>query len=392
MKPLRIVLVMIEPPLPFGNAVGRWYYILLKSLAERGHQVAAFATCKNRDEAGAARGLFPAPQYSLRCYEVPRRRHLGSKLAFLRRPHSNLFSPELRRDLAAELRRPFDVLQLESLWSGWLGLAHSGRALVNVHYLFQIDRADERTPSLPDRVRMLRTNQAEDYLLRRYPIIVALTPRLRDHIRERVPTAEIHTVPLGLDLSRYSFEPSGVQDKPVVTLIGSYNWLPSYSAGKRLLERLWPRIHERFPGADLQIVGRQALAAFGEYAQQPHIRIHENVPDTLPYFRDASVLVYAPGRGSGMKVKVLESFALGLPVVTTEEGVEGIPAVDGVHAGIANDDGGLIERTVALLDNEPARRAQSRQARTLIEEHCSPEVTLDGLEQVYRRVIERRGA
>ena len=46
-----------------------------------------------------------------------------------------MFGPDLRAALDAELGRGFDVLHLEQLWSGWLGLEHVDRALVNVHYL-----------------------------------------------------------------------------------------------------------------------------------------------------------------------------------------------------------------------------------------------------------------
>src|SRR4029453_11452473 len=65
-------------------------------------------------------------------------------------------------------------------------------------------------------------------------------------------------------------------------------------------------------------------------------------------------------RGSGMKIKILEAMAFGVPVVTTSEGVEGLPAEDGVHAGVCDDDDGLIERAVDLLQ-DPGR--QERQAR-----------------------------
>ena len=62
-----------------------------------------------------------------------------------------------------------------------------------------------------------------------------------------------------------------------------------------------------------------------------------------------------------MKVKIQEAMAFGVPVVTTGEGVEGLSAVDGVHAGICEDDAGLIERTVALL---VSTERQDRQRRT----------------------------
>ena len=45
MTPLRVIVVMIEPPLPFGNAVARWFYVLLRELVARGHRTTAFAAC-----------------------------------------------------------------------------------------------------------------------------------------------------------------------------------------------------------------------------------------------------------------------------------------------------------------------------------------------------------
>jgi glycosyltransferase involved in cell wall biosynthesis len=50
------------------------------------------------------------------------------------------------------------------------------------------------------------------------------------------------------------------------------------------------------------------------------------------------VMLYAPNSGSGMKVKLMEAFALGTPIVTTSDGVEGILAEDGIHAGMCEDD------------------------------------------------------
>jgi glycosyltransferase involved in cell wall biosynthesis len=88
-----------------------------------------------------------------------------------------------------------------------------------------------------------------------------------------------------------------------------------------------------------------------------------------------------------MKVKVMEAFALGTPVVTTAEGVEGIPAQDGVHAGICEDDPGLIERTVELLNNPSRQQAQCIKARQLLESYCSPRVTLEQIEQVYEAIV-----
>ena len=387
MRPRRVILSMIEPPDPFGNPAARWFYVLLKGLVERGHDVTAFATCSRRAEAERARELFPSPAYDLRCYTHSERKGVATKLETLRRPYSYLFGEDLRRDLETELGRGFDVLHLEQLWSGWLGLAHASRAVVNIHYLFEIDLADQPRGSLAERALFNLTCRAERRLLRHYPNICTLSPRLSARVAEISPRSTVHTVPLGIDSSLYPFgEPRPEGREPVVSLIGSFNWQPTYSAGARLMTRLWPEIKRQVPDARLQIVGRKARAKFGDYAGLPDVAIHEDVPDINPYFANTDVLLYAPGRGSGMKVKVLEAFALGTPVVTTGEGVEGIPARDGVHAGVCEDDRGLVERTVALLRDRGRARGQRVAARSLLESHCSPRATLDLVEGVYKTI------
>jgi hypothetical protein len=73
--------------------------------------------------------------------------------------------------------------------------------------------------------------------------------------------------------------------------------------------------------------------------------------------------------------------------VTTPEGVEGIPAQDGVHAGICEDDLGLIERTVELLNSPSLQQVQRVKARYLLESYCSPQVTLEQIERVYNAIL-----
>jgi polysaccharide biosynthesis protein PslH len=386
---MRILLVINSPPLPFGNADARWYYVLLKQLVARGHQVTTFAVCPKAEDAQKAHDLFPAADYDLRCYAIdPHQPGLSQKLRTLHQPYSYIFSEELRRDLAAALAQPYDIIHLEQLWSGWLGLPNPDRALVNIHYLHSLDRSFEQSNSLETKFRRLMTDRAERKLMRAFPHITALSDRLARQVRQVNPQADVNTVPLGIDLSLYPFtttKQSALQ--PVVGLIGGFTWGPSYSAAERLITRLWPEIKQQVPDAKLQIVGRDAKRALGKFGDIQGLEIFQDVPDTLPYFANTDVMLYAPVAGSGMKVKVMEAFALGTPVVTTAEGVEGLPARDGVHAGICEDDRGLIDRTVAMLaDPGLADRLRSN-ARTLLEEHCSPTVTVAQLERVYRQMV-----
>jgi glycosyltransferase involved in cell wall biosynthesis len=391
MKSLRILLVLNEAPLPFGHALGRWYSVLLKGLVERGHQVTAYATCANAKDLQETRELFPSPSFDLRPYSFPERKDWWRKLTTLRRPFSYVIHPELRRDLHTELRRRFDILHLEGIWSGWLGEGCSpSRVVLNFHNLYDIDLP--RQPGLDWRNRIVRVlrRRAEHRLLKSYGTLLTLTPRLRDAVRSIAPKTPIHVVPLGLDAQQYPLIPSERRLKqPIITLIGSMSWYPSYSAAVRLLTRLLPKLRREIPEIRVVIVGWYARSALRAFLPISGVEVLENVPDVRPFFEKSSLLLYAPERGSGMKVKVLEAFAYGVPVVTTSEGVEGIPAWDGIHAGISDEDAGLVERSLDLLKNPVRQESQRRAARALVEQHCHPSVVLDGVERCYEDILAR---
>lgn len=387
MRSLRIVLAMIEPPLPFGNAAARWFYVLLKGLVERGHRVSAFAACSRVADIEQANRLFPAPQYDLRCYSFPRRKGAAAKLETLRRPYSYMFSGELRRDLEKTLAAGFDVLHLEQLWSSWLGQRYRDRALVNIHHLVWLDLEESRPESWRGRMERWLMAATERRLIRAARHIRSCSSRLVPALRSVNPTADITTVPVGLDVAQYAYiSDANRPNEPVIGLVGSMGWHPSHSAAVRLLSRLWPEIRRRVPAARVEIVGWNARPALRQFLDEPGVTIVENVPDIRPYFERTSVMLYAPARGSGMKIKVLEALASGVPVVTTSEGVEGLPARDGVHAGVCDDDAGLIDRTVQLLSNPALQNRQRSAGRVLVERHCGSGPTLDAIEAVYERI------
>ncbi|MBD2081730.1 glycosyltransferase family 4 protein [Leptolyngbya sp. FACHB-17] len=382
----KVILVMASPPVPFGKADSHWYYVLLKGLVDRGHQVSAFVACETPEEIEQTQALFTG--YDLQCYLFRPPQGLRGKWQSFRRPHSYMFDSAFRQAVSKRLAEPYDVLQLEGLWSGWLGLAQPEKTVTSVHYLFCEDGTFE-SPQWKTRLQGWISYGAERYLLKSLPRFITLSERLADRIHQIHPDAITHTIPLGFDLSHSPFnQDKSQQSQPIVGLIGSFGWKPTYSAAERLLTRLWAEIKAQVPNARLQIVGRGARERLAAFEGQPDLSIHQDVPDIAPYFNQMDVLLYAPSAGSGMKVKVMESFAFGTCVVTTPEGVEGLPAQDEVHAGIAEDDRALIQKTVALLKDPTRRETQRRNARLLLEQTCSPDVTLAQVERVYDAIVE----
>jgi polysaccharide biosynthesis protein PslH len=385
---VRVILVMFEAPLPFGSAAARLYYVILKGLVESGHRVTAFAACSKLEEIAKAKALFSKPRYDVRCYAQPDRLGPQAKLETLFRPYSYMFGRDLRADLERELSAGFDVLHLEQLASGWTGLHHVEHSLVGVTFLFSVDLHAVPIRTLHEAIERLLMFRAERRLLRSFRFFRAGTSRLVAPIRQRNPTADITPIPIGLDPSLYQYISNARRPKkPIVSLIGSMEWGPTYSAAVRMLTRLYPEIRRRVPDAHFQIVGWSARSRLREYTSLPDVEIVENVSNIAPFFENASVLLYAPVCGSGVKIKVFEAMAYGVPVVTTADGVEGLPAADGEQAGIAEDGDGLVERTVALLTDPELQNRQRKAARELIEAICNPSQTATALEQIYQRIV-----
>jgi glycosyltransferase involved in cell wall biosynthesis len=231
--------------------------------------------------------------------------------------------------------------------------------------------------------------RTERKLIRSFRNVIVVSPELAAEVARIAPRSAVHAIPLALDLDLYGFVPPERRPvDPVVAMIGSMDWPPSRYAAERLLTRLWPEIRKTVPNAALQITGRKARSVLRAYLNVPGAKIEEDVASTQPYFEHASVLLYAPERGSGVKVKVLEAFAYGLPVVTTPPGVEGLDVEDGVHAGVHESDEGLVQRVLELL-REPARQeAQRRAARHLLATKYTPVAVIERLEHIYAMALD----
>lgn len=339
-------------------------------------------------ELEAAKDLFPRSRYDLRCYLFPQNRTLLSRLLSLRRPHSYMFGKDLKENLSGLLAEDFDILHLEQLWTGWLGLKRPERSLVNIHHLGSIDLSHSRDSILMREHRI--ATSLERKLIPQFHHYRTLTSRLEEALKERNPLASITTVPIGLDLSLYPFLNNADRtDTFTVSLIGTMNWYPTASAARRLITRLWPEIKRRVPQARLRLIGWNARESLREYLGSPDVEIAENVVDIRCYFDETSVLLYAPERATGMKIKVLEALALGVPVVTTHEGVEGLAATDGIDASICDDDSGLIDRTVRLLLSRDAQNRQAVAGRRLVESTCGPENTVAAIERIYTEMLQQ---
>jgi glycosyltransferase involved in cell wall biosynthesis len=146
------------------------------------------------------------------------------------------------------------------------------------------------------------------------------------------------------------------------------SWGPNAAAATFLATEVLPRIHLRLPDARLRIIGRDPSPEVRALAERPNIEVTGAVPDVLPHLRDAHALAVPLEAGGGTRLKILEAFAAGLPVVSTPVGCEGIRAQHGVHLLVAARQH-MAHALVTVLTNRLLAYALAERARSLVREH-----------------------
>jgi glycosyltransferase involved in cell wall biosynthesis len=386
---MRVIVVTPAVPHPFGDSAARWFSVLITELLARGNEVVVVAaTEESAVRVAEARQWLSkqAGRLTLHCHQLQVDSFaLRRKWCNLVRPRSELLQDRtLAMLLQRELARGYDVLHLEQMSTGWLGLAKR-RALLNLLSLDALDWGARSHLSLGERETLWQAGRATRRLLCEIDNIRVLSSRLKEAAESIHPMGRYWIVPLALDTSLYEFQvPTG---DLTVGLIGSMHWEPSRSAAERLLTRIWPIIKKQIPRARLYIAGWNASKYLGQYMPQAAVTLADDLQHPSEFFSKVGVLLYAPIRGSGMKVKVMESMAYGVPVVTTWEGVEGMSYKDGNHCWVAESDEELAERTCRLLVNPTERKDMRAAARQLIEDHYSPRPVVDRMTEVYEELV-----
>jgi glycosyltransferase involved in cell wall biosynthesis len=165
-------------------------------------------------------------------------------------------------------------------------------------------------------------------------------------------------------------------------VIGTAAWPPTAGAITRLVERVWPLVRRRVPDARLLIAGRGMQALVTDPGEG--VEVVGEVPSSAAFLQRLSLLLYPLERGSGVKVKVLEAIASGIPVVTTAAGAEGIEAEGGVL--VEEDDARLAEAAASILTDDAERRRRGDLARSAFELRYAPGPATEPLVALYRRM------
>ena len=184
------------------------------------------------------------------------------------------------------------------------------------------------------------SNELERTWFLRYSLVLATSDADSEAVRAIAPGACVTVYPNALP----RMAPPARADEEALVFSGNMEYHPNLTAVRFFRQQVWPRLRERWPGLVWRLVGRNPAAVRRYTEGDPRIEVTGPVDDAVSELARSRVAVVPLLTGSGTRLKILEAWAAGLPVVSTSVGAEGLPVRDGETVLIADGAGGIRRR------------------------------------------------
>lgn len=290
--------------------------------------------------------------------------------------------------------------------------------VVVAHHLHMAPYLDE----IHGPVRILREHNVDSDLMARYaatlrnPAMAAFARRQVEQIRETerrllpkmdeclaitrhdeqkllalAPEANLSVLPGAIDMKDYPLvdPPRGGAD-PLIVAAGSLHFRPTGEGVVEFVELVWPRIRRALPRARLRIIGHAPETLRRRLARGEGVELTGRVPEMRPHLQGAGAFVVPLRVGSGMRIRILESLAWGLPTVSTSIGCEGIEVENARQILVADAVDAMASAVVRIFREPVVAGTLRREGHRLIEKRYSLEAFEQQTLRLYQRALARR--
>jgi glycosyltransferase involved in cell wall biosynthesis len=218
------------------------------------------------------------------------------------------------------------------------------------------------------------------------------TPANRDYLLSFLPKLEPKLrcgLRAGIDASRYHPR-SGGREPLTMLFLGGFRHEPNRVALDWFVQRVLPLILAGQPTARLVVAGSDPppAHAYADYAAA--LEMLGYVDDVREPLARCAVFVCPILSGSGVRVKLLEAFAAGIPVVSTTLGAEGLTRSDGQICALADQPAAFAERVLALFENPETAAQMAARARAEVEANWDMAAITRKLVDGYRDMVREK--
>lgn len=193
----------------------------------------------------------------------------------------------------------------------------------------------------------------------------------------------------GIDTARYAFTADG-REPDTMLFLGSFRHLPNQEGLEWFTRHVLPRVVAQRPGARLVVIGSDPPPRHSLPGNSDAIDLVGFVEDIMEPLRKYALFVCPILSGSGVRVKLLEAFAAGIPVVSTTMGAEGLARRDGEVCALADDPQQFAEKVIQLLADHNEAKALAQRAREAVVAQRDMRTITRRLEENYREVVRAK--
>ena len=199
--------------------------------------------------------------------------------------------------------------------------------------------------------------------LPRFSSVLAASAEDADQVRRIAPQARVAVYPNAIPLVPLPTVAAGES----IVFSGNMEYHPNVDAVRFFRLEVWPLLRERHPNLVWRLVGKNPHAVAAFTRGDPRIDVAGPVPDAVSEIARSRVAIVPLRTGSGTRLKILEAWAGGVPVVSTRLGAEGLPARDGEHLLLADSSADLSAAVTRLLTCPDLSRTLGAAGRRLLE-------------------------
>lgn len=234
----------------------------------------------------------------------------------------------------------------------------------------------EGASGLAHRIFQHASLELERTWLPRFSTVLATSATDVETVRAIAPAARVRVYPNALP--RMPLPPR--LEENAVVFSGNMEYHPNLQAVLFFRNAIWPILAARWPGLVWRLVGKNGDMIRPLLAGDPRIEIRDAVTEAVPELARAKVAVVPLLAGSGTRLKILEAWAAGLPVVSTSIGAEGLGARDGEHLYLADSPATFAERVTRLLACKELRESLGNAGRLLLEKRFTWDIAWQNLD------------
>jgi polysaccharide biosynthesis protein PslH len=205
--------------------------------------------------------------------------------------------------------------------------------------------------------------------------------------------AKVHVIPNGVDLTYFAplAPPADAAGAPpTVVFTGAMDYYANVDAVVFFAQEVLPRVRAAVPEVRFLVVGNRPTSRVLALARHPGVEVTGFVPDTRPYYVQASVCVVPLRIARGIQNKLLEAMAMGRPVVASSAAADGLGARAGDELRVADEAAAMAAAVVELLRDPQRATAMGDAARRFVAREYVWERSMRRLEQLLETSCSRR--